>query len=432
MLHIIGLGIDQPVQLSEQALINLRQADCVIGSQRQLASVAALHQQPNKALPKLTELKQLIDTFDIKNNNLVILASGDPLLFGIGRWLTKNFDSSLLNFYPAPSSLQAACHRLKLSFQDCEFLSLHGRPPENIRSALKDQQTLLILTDQHSNPQRLAQECVAAGYHQAEISVLSDLGYPHEQIQHFIATDLSELDQVFPELHVSVIKTHGVSRCFPQFPGIPDEEFITGKAPGKGLITKREVRLAALSLLQPANGDVGWDIGAGCGALAVEWAYWNQQQTVYAIEHHTQRFQCLQQNQKRFGVSHNLKPLHQRAPQVLTDLPVANKIFIGGSDGELEQLLQQCWQQLPLLSDQRSILVASAVTEDSKFILMRFYQSLQRSSASSTGNKHYQARCETLQLSVSKGEPLAGQMLYRPNLPVTLFSFEKIPCGESA
>ncbi|MCH2041706.1 MAG: precorrin-6y C5,15-methyltransferase (decarboxylating) subunit CbiE [Saccharospirillaceae bacterium] len=432
MLHIIGLGIDHPVSLSQQSLAALQQADCVIGSQRQLASVAALHQQPSNVLPKLADLEQLINTFDIEKNELVILASGDPLLFGIGRWLTRQFNPLWLRFHPAPSSLQAACHRLKISFQDCQILSLHGRPPENIRSALKDHQTLLILTDQHSHPQRLAQECVAAGYHQAEITILSDMGYPQEQIQNFIAVDLSELDQKFPELQVSVIKTHGVSRCFPQFPGIPDEEFITGKAPGKGLITKREIRLAALTLLQPANGDTGWDIGAGCGALAVEWAYWNQQQTVYAIEHHSQRFQCLQQNQKRFGVSQNLKPLQRRAPEVLTDLPVANKIFIGGSDGELELLLKQCWQQLPVLSDQRSIIVASAVTEDSKHILLQFYQSLQQMSALSTDNKRYQTRCETLQLSVSRGEQLAGHMLYRPNLPVTLFSFEKIPFGESA
>ncbi|PWQ95451.1 precorrin-6Y C5,15-methyltransferase (decarboxylating) subunit CbiT [Leucothrix pacifica] len=218
----------------------------------------------------------------------------------------------------------------------------------------------------------------------------------------------------FDPLQVTIIKVIGQSKYLPSFPGIPDQHFITDSEAGRGLITKREVRLAILSLLQPAPGDIGWDIGAGCGGVAVEWALWNPLGTVHAIEHHAIRFDCLQQNQQRFGVVDNLKPVNGRAPEVLSDLPAANKIFIGGSDGELPNLLESLWEDLPL----NGVIVASAVMETSRVQLIQFAQSM----SDRTPN-----RCdvETLQVAISKGGQLAGQLLYRPSLTVTLFKFTK-------
>jgi precorrin-6Y C5,15-methyltransferase (decarboxylating) len=229
---------------------------------------------------------------------------------------------------------------------------------------------------------------------------------------------------VFDPLHVTIIE---INRDFvsvgdssskpnkhylPSFPGIPDEHFITDNEAGKGLITKREVRLAILSLLQPAPDDIGWDIGAGCGGVTVEWALWNPLGSVHAIEHHPKRLDCLQQNRDRFGVVDNLHIVAGRAPQALSELPAANIIFIGGSDGELPNMLQTLWQSLPL----DGVIVASAVMETSRMQLLQFSQSPEFTES---------GRLETLQIAVSKGGELAGQLLYRPNLPVTLFKFTK-------
>ena len=424
-IHVIGLGVAQQAVLTANALNALKQAQIIIGSTRQLQTIANLvdHQAQQNlasknqqfiALPKLNELKTLLVTF--ADQQVCILASGDPLYFGIGRWLSQQDNNSALYFYPAVSSIQAACHKLGLSLQDCDAISLHGRPVETLRSLIRHNQTLVILTDQYSQPKRLAQECFTMGYHAAKITMCEDLGYEKEQVRSFSvaellteSTALAEID--FSDLQVTVIET-GVSQIMPQFPGFNDELFITGKTAGKGLITKREVRLAVLSLLQPTRGDVAWDVGAGCGGIAVEWAYWNKAGQVHAIEHNDQRFDCLQQNIQRFGVVDNLIAIQGRAPAVLDSLPQANKVFIGGSDGEMSELLAFCWMQLP----EHGVLVASAVMENTKQQLLTFRDELLMVGS---------ATIETSQIAVSRGEELAGQLVYRPNLPVTLFRFQK-------
>ncbi len=425
-IHVIGLGVAEQAVLTTNAMQALDSAQIIIGSPRQLETVtnyldsdSDFVAQPRLIeLPKLSELKELLT--ELSNQQVSILASGDPLYFGIGRWLSKNVDASELYFYPGVSSIQAACHKLGLSLQDCDAISLHGRPVETLRSLIRHNQTLVILTDKHSQPKRLAQECFDMGYHAAKITVCEDLGYEKEQIRSFTIEALLEDSNSsvltssafsFSELQVTVIET-GISQIMPQFPGFNDELFITGKEAGKGLITKREVRLAVLSLLQPSRGDVAWDVGAGCGGIAVEWAYWNKAGQLYAIEHNDQRFDCLQQNTQRFGVVDNLTAIQGRAPAVLDSIPQANKIFIGGSDGEMSELLAFCWMQLPV----NGVLVVSAVMEKTKQQLLTFRDELLMVGSASI---------ETSQIAISRGEELAGQLVYRPNLPVTLFRFQK-------
>jgi precorrin-6Y C5,15-methyltransferase (decarboxylating) len=432
-IHVIGLGVAEQAVLTANAMAALKQAQVIIGSPRQMDTIFNIAVDPISSpiskgqkfvkLPKLSELKTLL--VELSDKQICILASGDPLYFGIGRWLSKQAtlaeEPADLYFYPGVSSIQAACHKLGLSLQYCDAISLHGRPVETLRSLIRHNQTLVILTDKHSQPKRLAQECFDMGYHAAKITVCEDLGYEKEQVRSFTIEDLLKNSAAdanvsssafeFSELHVTIIQT-GISEMMPQFPGFNDELFITGKAAGKGLITKREVRLAVLSLLQPSRGDVAWDVGAGCGGIAVEWAYWNKAGQVHAIEHNDQRFGCLQQNSQRFGVVDNLIAIQGRAPAVLDSLPQANKIFIGGSDGEMSELLAFCWMQLPV----NGVLVVSAVMENTKQQLLTFRDELLMVGS---------AVIETSQIAISRGEELAGQLVYRPNLPVTLFQFQK-------
>lgn len=425
-IHVIGLGVAERAVLSANAVQALQEAQVIIGSPRQLATIANYLASHDKlrlpaqriSLPKLTELKVLLT--QLTGQQVCILASGDPLYFGIGRWLSKQAtltkELSDLYFYPGISSIQAACHTLGLSLQDCDAISLHGRPVEILRSLIRHNQILVILTDKYSQPKRLAQECFAMGYHSAKITVCEDLGYEKERVRRFSIAELlakssALADISFSDLQVTVIET-GISQMMPQFPGFNDELFITGKAAGKGMITKREVRLAILSLLQPSRGDVAWDVGAGCGGIAVEWAYWNKAGQVHAIEHNDQRFDCLQQNIQRFGVVDNLSAVQGRAPAILDSLPQANKVFIGGSDGEMSELLAFCWMQLP----EQGVLVVSAIMESTKQQLLTFRDELLRVGS---------ATIETSQVAISRGEELAGQLVYRPNLAVTLFRFQK-------
>ncbi len=238
------------------------------------------------------------------------------------------------------------------------------------------------------------------------------MGYQQANVRQFSARQLlTDRTLSFDPLHVVIIEPKGVGGVLPEFPGITDDAFVTDStAAGKGMLTKREVRLMILSLIQAANGDIIWDIGAGCGSVAIELAYWQTQAKVYAVEHHQTRLACLAENRLRFGVTDNLSIVAGRAPEQMRSLPQANKVFIGGSDGQLADILAVAWQQLP----EHGLLVASAVTENTKTQLHHFAQSLA------------DEQVETLQLAVSKGSQLAGQLLYKPNLPVTLYKFIKI------
>ena len=430
-IHIIG--VTQTSDLVGAALHAVQHADAIIGSERQL-DIVKPHLTANDktrchALPKLAELKFLIDELSFaalkdeekekksdkeQRPSIVVLASGDPLYYGIGRWFSKHFNSDCLRFYPATSSIQMACHRLAISLQDITVLSLHGRPLATLRTKLKNATKLLILTDKHSHPQALARECKDTGFEQSTITVLENLGYPHERIRAFSVEQLLEEEddpEVFDPLHVSLLEVKGVGNVLPEFPGIPDTAYITGAEAGKGMITKREVRLCILSLLQVSNQDIIWDIGAGCGGVAVELAYWNDNATVYAIECHAERLAHLSTNQQHFGVVKNLHIIKGQAPECLTDLPLPNKVFIGGSGGNMKLLLDTVWPLLPT----GGLLVVSAVVEKTKQVLNEFAQVL-----SIKGTE-----IEVLEVSVKRGQFTSTGLDYTPKLPVEVFKFKK-------
>ncbi|NRA42361.1 MAG: precorrin-6y C5,15-methyltransferase (decarboxylating) subunit CbiE, partial [Pseudomonadales bacterium] len=255
-IHIIGLGVAEKASLDTDATAVLAKADLIIAHPRQLATVAHLPRAEHcqsMALPKLSQLQDLLAPYADKT--VVVLASGDPLYFGIGRWFRQHYALQQLCFYPAVSSLQAACHRLGLALQDVTVVSLHGRSVKTLARYLRQQRRLLILTDQHSQPRVLAQACYDAGFDQSVISVCENLGYQDERVRQFQLAQLLDHDYTFMPLHVSFIEVLGPGGVLPEAAGIDDAAFITGAEPGKGMISKREVRLASLAYMQPAASD---------------------------------------------------------------------------------------------------------------------------------------------------------------------------------
>ena len=411
-ITVIGLGICQPPLLNAKALSALGSCDCIMGSPRQLESIAHAQVVANQSrtqpaslcLPKLKHIAHEIKGFD----HVVILASGDPLLFGIGKYLQSEFGDQV-TCISGVSSLQGACELTGLSLQDAQLVSLHGRPLNHLKRHLQPHRTLLILTDQNSHPQAIAEVLVAANLGLSKIHVCERLGYEDQNQQQFIAQDLATTSTPFASLHVTVVHTSGIGQVMPNFPGIEDAHFVTDGESGKGLLTKREVRLNILSLLQPAPRDIAWDIGAGCGGVTIEWALWNPLGQVYAIEHHDQRIACLEANKEAFGVSANLSVIQGRAPDCLKELPFPDKVFIGGSGGELSHIMQLAWQRLK----PGGRLAASAVTEPSKAALRQFSLHIE------------QQPTDYLQVAISRHDTIAGQDLLRPALPVTLMCWHK-------
>ncbi|MEM7563302.1 MAG: precorrin-6y C5,15-methyltransferase (decarboxylating) subunit CbiE [Pseudomonadota bacterium] len=410
-INVIGLGIEPGGRLNAGAEAALQSSQVMIGSERQLQWVNDM--QLGVAIPSeqatLPPLKQLPELIDGYVGEVALLASGDPLYFGIGRWLGQHYASSRLQFYPALSSVQAACNRLGIALQDCTVISLHGRPLSSLRRHLVAGRTLIILTDQHSHPRALADHCAAVGLAQSTLWVCEQLGYPDERIQKIAVSRFDdEAVEPFSDLQVSVLQLAGAGGLIPTAPGIEDRNLVTDGEPGQGMITKREVRLQILSLLQLGADQVLWDVGAGCGGVSTETALWHACSKVIAVEQHPGRVQCLRANREKFGTT-NLDIIEGRAPDALEGLPDPQRIFVGGNDGELEAMLALCWTRL----SPGGRLVASAVTEATRSQLEQFAASDEFASVNS------------VQVAVSRGVLKAQQWQVEDKRPVTLFSFDK-------
>jgi len=416
LIHVVGLGLGNSETLSNDALHAIHNAALIIGSQRQLACVQSLvnNDQERSTYPSpFADLSAQLSTYLANNptNEICLLASGDPLFYGISDFLLRHFFADQLTFYSNTSSIQAAFARIKKPWQQAKVISLHGRPLSNLIPHLANNPLIALLTDQHSHPQAIANLLCKHGCDQSKLWICAAFGSEDEKISTFIAKALANHSQNFHPLHITIIETKIAQCTLPSFAGFQDELFITDSdQAGKGMISKREVRLVALSLLQPQAHDIAWDIGAGCGTIAVEWAYWNQKGTIYAVEHHAKRLICLEKNKQKFGV-HNLHIIADKAPQGLDKLPQPNAIFIGGTAGKLSAIMDYCWDSLLA----GGCLVINCVTENCKLELQQWLQ--QQNIANNA--------LEWTELAVSKGDQLAGQLLMRPRLSVRLLKIVK-------
>ena len=411
MIHIIGLGIGDISNLSEEARQTIPSCQLVIGSNRQQQLIKPLLADDIPVLhypSPFAQLAQLLNQH--KDKEVLLLASGDPLFFGIGAWLLKRFNRDQLQFYPNISSIQTAFSRIKQPWQQAKVISLHGRPLISIRPYLKNQRWYAILTDKNSQPKHIAQELQQQGFEQSKLWICEALGTDNEKIHQLNCKELLNNKQNFHALHITIIHIQGKNKYLPEFPGIEDKHFETGKLSGKGMITKKQLRLAALSLLQTQANDIAWDIGAGCGGLSVEWAFWHPHCQLYAIEHHKERLKYLKINREKFGVVKNLNIIADSAPKCLDALPSPNKIFIGGSNGGMIEILGNCWQHLKT----SGCIVVSCVTEDCKYEVMQYIQ-----------QNNLSENIEILEIATSKLETLAGKQLLRPQLPVRLVKLTK-------
>ncbi len=368
-IAVVSLGCNQHSRLMPEAEQALQQAEIIFGSAHHFAEIAHITTAAEKTIfpspfCKLSEQLKLH-----QHSAIVVLASGDALLYGIGDWLNQLVGNANLFFYPNISSVQACFHHLGLAWQNAKIISLHGRPISVIRRYLKNQQLIALFTDQQSNPPAIARELLEQDFAESTIWVCQAMGSPQQDVTEYRVDGLASRQHPFHALTVCVIQLHGNHPALPAFPGIADHFFSTGARPGFGMISKREVRLTILSLMQPGNSEIAWDVGAGCGSVSIEWARWNDNGHIYAIERDRQRIKHIQSNSERFGSVLNLTVIEGQAPLCCASLPAPDCVFIGGSNG-LSAMLEYAWQRLK----PGGKLVASAVTESSRLALATFIQ----------------------------------------------------------
>lgn len=422
-IHIIGLGVaeeNNQTHLSTAAQQALDNCPIVMGSKRQQQLVTH-YLRPEQQLfnypSPFSELCPLLQQYS--QQNIAILASGDPLFYGIGTWISQHFQPKEYCFYPNISSIQIAFARIKQAWQTAQIISLHGRALVSLRPQLRNRSWYALLTDQYSQPCHIATELIQQGFGQSKLWVCAALGTEEESVQAFDCQSLLQTSQSFHPLHVTLVYTQGQAHYLPSFAGIEDRHFETGRAAGKGMITKKQIRLAALSLLQTQRDDIAWDVGAGCGGMAVEWAYWHLHSQLYAIESHKERLHYLEMNRQKFGVVKNLHIVTGSAPQALALLPQPDKIFIGGSNGAMLEILAYCWQRLKTVG----CIVISCVTEECKYEVMQFIHRINLDQNNS--EPQIVIHIEQLSLAVSHAESLANKSVMRPQLAVQLIKISK-------
>ena len=443
--HVISLGISDPVSLDAETIQILEKATLIIGSQRQLDLVNNWTNESQELLTlpsPFSDLEALLkDKVGHLNNTSppdeifwVFLASGDALHFGIGQWVLTfakkiGLPKHNIFFSPGLSSIQVACHRIGLPWQNVITISLHGRPIEKLRTHVRSNSWHAILTDHNNTPIKVAQMLLAARWSNAKLWVLEALGMPEEKVREFTVTELSYCECVFHSLNVILLKTdsdkyhreHSDYEKYPSFPGIPDNAFVTDLTgshnPGKGLITKKEVRVTALMHLSPQPQEIGWDLGAGCGGLSIEWARWAPTLKLHCVEKNLERSQCLIINAKEYGVMDQLICHQRNILDLIHTLPRPNKIFIGGSGGQLFEMLNDSWDKL--LAGGR--LVISAITEKSIFDAQKFHNMLsEREGPAALYSYHDRVRVQ-----ISRYEMVGNEPILKPQIPVTLFVWEK-------
>ncbi len=390
-LTVVGLGEDGLEALPAAARALVEDAEVLLGGARHLAMI------PENGAERLTWRTPLIDSMaDIaahRGKRVVVLATGDPMHYGIAVTLVRHFAPEEILILPTAGALSLVCARLGWPVADVECLTLHGRPLETLRAYLAPGHRLVILSHDGTTPAAVAAELSAAGYGASEISVFEHMGGEKERRLDARAEDWAA--QKIADLNCIAVSCQGGSRAKRYFgaPGLRDKTF-----ENDGQLTKREVRALTLSALAPSPGALLWDVGAGAGSVAIEWMLGARGAEAIAIEQNAERVARIARNAAALGVP-DLKPVHGVAPDATELLPPPNAIFIGGGLA-VPGLVETCWARLK----PGGRLVANAVSLESEALLLRWREEL-------GGN--------LLRINISRAKGIGAHTLWRPLTPVT-------------
>jgi precorrin-6B C5,15-methyltransferase / cobalt-precorrin-6B C5,C15-methyltransferase len=407
-VHVVGIGLDGAAGLSETVQTIVAEATLLVGSDRHL-SYFPRHPAQRLLLGNLHDTIQNIRHALATHAAIVVLASGDPLFFGIGRILLAELSPEFLTFHPHLSAVQLAFSRVKSSWQDARIISAHGRSLEELTQALQQGTAkLAVLTDNTNTPGAIAhllrQLDLPSPY---EIWVCEDLGGDTERVRSFTPETL--IEESFAPLNVVILLRHirleALDLAALPALGLPDSCFLSF-ADRPGLITKREVRLLILGelALQPAQ--MIWDVGAGTGSVSIEIARLFPQSQVYAIEKTAAGSNLIQQNQQRFRVE-NITAIHGAAPAAFEALPAPDRVFIGGSGGNLDQILSRCQEKLR----PQGVMVLAIATLEHLHKAMSWIEQQAPT---------WESRL--LQVNLARSVPIAALTRFSPLNPVTLLT----------
>ncbi|MFT8931841.1 MAG: precorrin-6y C5,15-methyltransferase (decarboxylating) subunit CbiE [Acetobacter syzygii] len=337
-LTLIGVGEEGLDGLTGAVRSLIAQADYVFGGARHLALVAPLPQGQCTAWPTpfSAGVQQVLA---LRGRSVVVLASGDPFFYGVGGVFARSLDAHEMICLPAPSSVALACARLGWAQEQCQVVSVCGRPMERVRPFLQPRSRLLVLSANAQTPHELAQWLVLLGLGQVQCCVMEALGGRNERCRHFIAQDGPPADVGALNLLALELPANVAAQCLPQCSGLPDSCF-----EHDGQLTRQEIRAVTLSALAPRGGEILWDIGGGAGSVSIEWMLSAPGCRAITIESAPERVARIARNALALGVP-DLQVVHARAPDGLAGLETPDAIFVGGG-GSRTGVLEQAWAAL--------------------------------------------------------------------------------------
>ena len=337
-LSIIGIGEDGVAGLSPIALSCLDKAKIIFGGERHLSMLPA--DDNSQKIPWKSPFPiSITEIISRRGEAVCILASGDPLCYGVGATILKDIPISEITIIPAPSAFSLACSRLGWSLTEVETLSLCGRPVSLLQSYIYPGAKLLILSEGKHTPAIVAEILISRGYGNSQITVLEKMGNVNEDIITDIAANWQEGNIAsLNTIAVECVADRGIVGLS-RFPGLPDDAFHHD-----GQLTKREVRAVTLSSLAPLPGELLWDVGAGCGSISIEWLRSDKRCRAIAIEQNSTRLNYIADNATALGTP-NLQIMAGKALEVIPNLPAPHAIFIGGGV-TVPEILENCWNTL--------------------------------------------------------------------------------------
>ncbi len=413
---MIGIGY-KPLGRWERGI--LLAADSIVASDRLHEVFKGYEDYPavKERVVVITKIDETIRYIrdHIGKKTIVLLASGDPLFFGIGRRVLAEFGAARVEILPDLSSVQLAFARIKQGWDDAFLMSLHGGPDiekrrrlpyqlGNIPSLLERHGKIAVLTDRENDPAAIASALVRSSHMRLTIYVCEQLGYPSERI---ISGSPSEIaTMTFADPNVVVIMREAPQETGEVMPetdfGLREEEI----AHSKGLITKDEVRAVSIhSLRLPCRG-VLWDIGAGSGAVSIESSRLFPGLKIYAVERDEVQIANIRENIRRFGMT-NVEVISGIAPDVLASLPSPDRVFIGGSGGSIGKIIEYVSGRMP-----RGRIVLNAVSLET---VSEAISCLEKSGMEQ----------EVSQVSVSRSKVIAGRRLMSALNPIFIIKGER-------
>lgn len=332
----IGIGMGNYGTLTYEAANAIRQADILFGAKRILESTLTMwddlkmgcHKPAAVAEYSGEKIKAYVNLHP-EYRNIVVLMSGDVGFYSGARGIKDEFAEDDVTFLCGISSVVYFASKIATSWQDAKLVSAHGKHIA-VLNLVKRYPKLIMLVSGSEDVERICSELSTAGLHQVKVTVGSNLSYPQESI--LSGTPDTFLTCGTRGLHIIMVENP--EACHVITPGIPDEEFVRGKVP----MTKEEIRILSIAKLRLKEDAVVYDVGAGTGSVSIEAARLCTMGTVYAIEKNPEGISLIRENGKRMGLS-NLITVEGTAPEAMDGLPSPTHAFIGGSSGNMKQII---------------------------------------------------------------------------------------------